>query len=227
MTEPANPRRDVLRNSVGVGLAVGTYGISFGALAVTNGLSFQQTLALSTLTFTGGSQFAFVSVIGGGGTAIAAVISAFLLGARNAMYGLRLAPMLHVRGRRRVLAAHLTIDESTAMSLAQPDPDLARLGFWATGAAVFLSWNLATVIGAFAAELLDDPGTFGLDAAIPAAILALIWPQLKQRRAIPTAVGAAVFALVLTPFLPPGIPVLLAASVAVILAWPEPKRIAS
>lgn len=221
----SNPSRDVLRNSVGVGLAVGTYGISFGALAVTNGLSIQQTLGLSTLTFTGGSQFAFVSVISGGGTGVAAVVAALLLGARNAMYGLRLAPILRVKGLRRLHAAHLTIDETTAMALAQRSDAMARLGFWATGAAVFVSWNLATVAGAYGANLLGDPAKFGLDAAVPAAILALIWPQLKQRRAVPAAIGGAALALALTPFLPAGIPVLLSAAVALVLAWPEPKRV--
>ena len=215
-------RRAILRNAVGVGVAVGTYGVSFGALAVTNGLDLWQALALSTLTFTGGSQFALVSVIGSGGTAYAAVAASLLLGVRNTLYGLRLAPLLQVSGRRRLLAAQLTIDETAAMAAAQPDDRSGRLAFWTTGAAVFICWNLATLLGALGAGLVGDPALFGLDAAVPAALLALVWPQLRNRNAVTVAVGAAAVALSLTPWLPPGLPVLIAASVAVVAAWPEP-----
>jgi predicted branched-subunit amino acid permease len=215
----------VLRDSLGVGAAVGTYGISFGALAVSNGLDVWQALALSTLTFTGGSQFALVSVIGAGGTPIAALAASLLLGLRNALYGLRMAPTLGVQGWRKLLAAQLTIDETTAMAVAQPDSRSARLGFWATGAAVFIAWNIATLVGALAASAIGDPATFGLDAAVPAALLALVWPQLRSRGLIFIAVGAAGVALILTPFMPAGLPVLLAATVAVIAAWPEPREV--
>lgn len=216
-------RRAVIRDALGVGVAVGTFGVSFGALAVTNGLDVWQAIALSMLTFTGGSQFALVSVIGSGGTAYAAIAASLLLGVRNALYGLRLAPMLEVTGVRRLMAAHLTIDESTAMAVAQPDDRRGRLAFWVTGVTVFILWNLSTVIGAVGASTLGDPATLGLDAAVPAALLAVIWPQLRTRGTVVVAVGAACMALVLTPLLPPGLPVLLAASVAIVAAWPEPK----
>jgi len=208
---------------MGVALAVSTYGISFGALATTSGLDVTQALALSTLTFTGGTQFALVSVLGSGGAALTAVVTALLLGVRNALYGLRLAPILQVHGRRRLLAAQLTVDESTAMALAQTDDRRSRLAFWATGAGIFVCWNIATVVGAVGAEFVGDPNTWGLDAAIPAALLALVWPQLTDRNTVTVAIGAAVVALALTPFLTPGLPVLLAATVAIVVAWPEPR----
>jgi predicted branched-subunit amino acid permease len=216
-------RRRVLRDSLGVGIAVGSYGLSFGALAVANGLSVPQAMALSILTFTGGSQFALVSILGSGGTSIAAVGAAWMLAARNSLYGLRLAPTLKAHGPRRLLAAQLTIDESTAMSFAQPDQRSARLGFWATGAVVFIVWNLATVAGAVSTEAIGDPARFGLDAAVPAALLALVWPQLRRKDASITAILAAVVALALTPLLTVGLPVLLAAVVAIVVGWPEPR----
>jgi branched chain amino acid efflux pump len=218
-------RGGVLKNSVGVGVTVGSYAVAFGALAVASGLTVWQALALSTLTFTGGSQFALVSVVGAGGTPLAAVSASLLLGLRNGLYGLRMAPTLGVHGWRRLLAAQLTIDESTAMAVAQPDQRLARLAFWATGAAIFITWNIATLIGALGASAIGDPATFGLDAAVPAALLALVWPQLRSRNLVGVAVGAAAIALALTPFLPAGLPVLLAATVAIVVAWPEPPSV--
>jgi branched chain amino acid efflux pump len=222
-TDWATARRQVVREALGVGVAVGTYGVSFGAVAVTSGLSVTQALALSSLTFTGASQFAFVGVVGSGGSLVAGVLTALLLGSRNAMYGLRLAPTLRVHGRRRLLAAHLVLDESTAVAVAQEDERSSRLGFWATGLAVFVCWNVATVLGAVGAEALGDPQAWGLDAAVGAAFLALLWPRLRDRRALPVALGSAAVALALTPLLTPGVPVLVAATVAVVLGWPEPR----
>lgn len=219
----AETRRQVVRKAWSVGLAVGTYGVSFGALSVSAGLSVGQTIALSTLTFTGASQFALVGVLGSGGSTLAGILTALLLGSRNTLYGLRLAPTLGLRGRRRLLGAQLVIDESTAVSIAQDEPPAARLGFWATGSAVFVSWNVATVVGAVGAQAIGDLSAWGLDAAVGAAFLALLWPRLRDRGALPAALAAAAIALGLTPLLPPGVPVLLAGAVAVVLGWPEPN----
>ena len=195
---------------MGIGVATGAYGLSFGALAVAAGLSTPQACALSVLMFTGASQFAFVGLIGGG--AATAVATALLLGTRNALYGLRLAPVL--RGRR-ALAAQLVIDESAAMAVGRDSPEDARLGFFATGAAVFVCWNLATLVGALAGQALSDPRALGLDAAAPAAFIALLAPRLRAREPVAIAALAAVAALISVPLVPAGTPVLVAAAVAV------------
>jgi predicted branched-subunit amino acid permease len=199
----------VLRNAAGIGVAVGAYGLSFGAAAVAAGLSTLQACALSLLMFTGASQFAAVGVLGAGGSAVAAVASALLLGTRNALYAVRLSSLVPSRGPRRLLAAQLTIDESTGMATGAPAA-LAATAFWATGASVYVLWNLATLLGALGAARLSDPGVLGLDAAVPAAFLALLWPQLRDRRLVAVAAGGALLALVAVPLTPPGMPVLLA-----------------
>jgi predicted branched-subunit amino acid permease len=212
-------RRRIVRDAVGVGLAVGAYGLSFGAIATAAGLSVLQACALSLLLFSGGSQFAYVGAIASGAGPVAAVVSAVLLGSRNSLYGLRLAPLLRVRGARRLAAAQLTIDESAAMAVAQDTPPRSRLAFWATGASVFVFWNLATLIGAVGAQSISDPKVLGLDAAVGAAFLALVAPRLREAGA-PTvfAVGALV-ALAVTPLVGYGLPVLLAAVAAVAAGW--------
>jgi predicted branched-subunit amino acid permease len=148
-------------------------------------------------------------VLGAGGSAVAAVASALLLGTRNTLYAVRLSTLVPERGPRRVLAAQLTIDESTAMATAAPS-GLAATGFWATGASVYVLWNLATLLGALGAARLGDPGVLGLDAAVPAAFLALLWPQLRDRRRIGVAVAGAALAIAAVPVAPAGVPVLLA-----------------
>lgn len=213
----------VVRNAAAVGAATGAYGISFGAVGVAGGLSVLQTCALSVLLFSGGSQFALVGVLDAGGSALAAVAASVLLGVRNALYGLRLAPLLRLRWPRRLVAAQLTIDESTAMALGQDSPRLARLAFWSTGLSVFLLWNLATLLGALGAHAFGDPRALGLDAAIPAAFVALLWPRLTHRGPWLVAAGAGLLALALSPLTPPGIPVLAAAVIAV-LAGLRPAR---
>ncbi len=214
MSDPG--RRRIVGEALAVGVATGAYGISFGAISVTSGLDVWQTCALSLLVFTGASQFALVGVLASGGTPAAAAGTALLLGVRNGLYGLRLAPLLAWRGARRAAGAHLLIDESTAMAVNRETTAEARLGFVATGLSVFALWNLATLGGALAGERLGDPRTYGLDAAVGGAFLALLWPRLSGGLARGVAVLAAAVALGLVPLVTPGLPVLAAASVALL-----------
>jgi predicted branched-subunit amino acid permease len=216
-------RSATLRDAIGLGVAVGLYGVAFGAAAVGAGLDPWQAVAMSLLMFTGASQFALVGVIGAGGGGLAAIGSALLLGTRNTVYGVRLAPMLAPRGwLRRSGAAHWVIDETTAMAVAAPDQELGRLAFWVTGASIYSGWNLMTLVGALGAGALGETAQAALDSVVPAAFLALLWPRLRsgaaeaavQRR---VAVGGAVVGLALTPLVPAGLQVVLAV-VAVALA---------
>jgi 4-azaleucine resistance transporter AzlC len=184
--------------------------VSFGALAVaTAHLSVLQTCALSLLLFTGASQFALVAVLGAGGSAVSAVLSALLLGSRNTFYAVRLVDLLRLTGWRRVAGSQLTLDESTAMAMAAP-AGLERVAFVATGISVYVLWNLGTLLGALGATNLGDPARFGLDAAVPAAFLALLAPQLREREGARVALAGAAIALLAIPFVRPGVPVLLA-----------------
>lgn len=212
--------RGVRGNAIGVGVATGAYGLSFGAIAVASGLDGWQIQALSLLMFTGASQFALVGVIGAGGGLVAAVLAAWFLGARNGLYALHIAPVLRPLGWRTPLAAQLTIDESAGMAIAQGD-DLprARYAFWATGISVYVLWNIGTLLGTLGAALLSDPAVLGLDAAIPAAFLALLWPRLRDRLAWAVALAAAVLALALLPLTAPGVPVLASALIAVVVGF--------
>lgn len=210
-------RSTIIRDALTVGIATGAYGVSFGAIAVAAGLNVLQTCALSILVFTGASQFALIGVVAAGGAPLSGAFTALLLGTRNALYGMRLAPLLDWRGWRRVAAAHVVIDESTAMSVNRIGTSAARVGFVSTGVAVFVLWNLATLVGAVAGEALGDPRTYGLDAAVGGAFLALLWPRLQDRRNQVTAALAVLLALTLVPHTPAGVPVLAAGVVALLL----------
>ena len=220
-------RRAITVNAVSIGVATGAYGVSFGAISVASGLDFWQTQALSLGMFTGASQFALVGVLGAGGGAIAAVLTAVLLGARNGLYALSLSQLLQFPRRLLGPAAQFTIDESTAMALRHEDRALARHAFWATGLSIYVLWNLGTALGALGAAAIDDPATLGLDAAIPAGFIALLWPRLVDRTTWAIALAAAALALVLVPFLQPGIPVLAAALVALAAERITAKQVAS
>lgn len=227
VTDAAAARRATVRDALGLGVAVGLYGAAFGAAAVAAGLDAWQACALSLLMFTGASQFALVGVLGAGGGVLAAVGSAVLLGTRNTIYGVRLVPLLGWAGSghsglRRLGTAHLVIDESTALALAAPDRANARLAFTVGGGSIFLGWNATTLLGALGADALTGPWLAALDAVVPAAFLALLWPRLQRTWAEPAAqrrvaLGGAVLALVLTPVVPAGVQVI-AAAAAVALA---------
>lgn len=205
----------MIRDGIGVGVATGAYGVSFGAIAVSAGLTPLQACVISLLMFTGASQFALAGVISSGGGMLAAILTPMLLGARNAFYALRLSTLFAGRGAMKAWVAHLVIDESAAMSLRGSTPALARIGFWSGGLSVFLLWNLGTFGGALAGELFEDPKVLGLDVAAPAAFLALMAPQLRRREPKVVAALAGLAALVAVPLTPPGIPVLIGAVVAI------------
>lgn len=211
----------VFRASMAVAVPVGLYGAAFGAASISAGLDLLQTIALSSILFSGASQFAIVGVIGSGGGAIAAILASALLGIRNGFYALRMAPLLEARGLRRLIAAHITIDEATAVALAQDQEDRnsVRKGFWFTGIGVFIFWNLFTIVGALSASILEDPSKWGLDSAVPAAFLALLWPQLTSKRLRIIALLAMVMALALSPFVTAGLPIISVVLIALIAGW--------
>ncbi|MET9876434.1 AzlC family ABC transporter permease [Actinacidiphila glaucinigra] len=210
----AKPRSAVVRDALGVGVAVGLSGFAFGVTAAGAGLSLLQSCALSLLVFTGASQFALVGALGAGGSPLAAAAGAFFLGVRNAFYGLRLSGLLRLPRAVRPFAAQWVIDETSAVALAQPDRASARLGFTVTGASLYALWNLTTFLGGLGAAALGDPADWGLDAAGPAVFLALLAPMLRGRRERATAALAVPLVLVCLPLLPAGVPVLVAALAA-------------
>ncbi|HEY5105029.1 MAG TPA: AzlC family ABC transporter permease [Acidimicrobiales bacterium] len=215
--------RDTLRDAFSVALTVGAYGVAFGAAGIAAGFSVLQTCLFSLLTFTGASQFAAVGVMAAGGGALGAVAAATMLGTRNALYGLQMAPLVQAKGVRRFFAAHVTIDESTGVALAQTPrgPRAMRYGFWLTGAGVFLFWNVFTLVGALGAKALGTPAAWGLDAAVPAAFLGLLWPRLTTPFLRIVAVSSMVFAMIVTPWLSAGVPIIASALVAVVFGWRE------
>ena len=206
-----------VRDSLSVSLTVGAYGIAFGAASVANGFSVLQSCLLSLLTFSGASQFAVVGVIGAGGSAVSAIATASLLGVRNGLYGVIMAPRLKVKGFKRVIAAHITIDESTAVALgAEKRNDVAmRHGFWLTGIGVFVFWNLLTLGGALGAQAMGDTRAWGLDSAVPAAFLGLVWPRLESNRDRALAIASVIFAIAMTPILPAGLSIIATAFIAI------------
>lgn len=228
--EPASPSEphdalhesesEVRKDAISLSVATGVYGLSFGALAIAAGLTTWQAMALSALLFSGGSQFALVGVLGAGGTGGSAVATSTLLGVRNGIYGLQLNAILRPTGLRRVLAAQVTIDESTAMSVGRPTRHLAGVGFWWTGLGVYALWNAMTFVGTLAGNAMGDPKRYGLDAAAVGAFLALLWPRLGTLEGRLTAGLAVVIALGLSPVTQAGIPVLATVvAAAVIGVW--------
>ena len=221
---PPTQRRAVLRDALGIGVATGAYALSFGAIATAAGLTVLQTCVLSLAMFTGASQFALVGVLASGGGAVPAAATAILLGTRNVLYGLGLARLLRLSGPRRYLGAQLVIDESTAMSLARDSDAANRFGFWATGLSVYVLWNLGTLVGAVGAKALPDLHAIGIDAAAPAAFLALVAPRVRGRSTLLLALSAAATAAAFVRVLPAGGPILVAALLAIVASAVAPLR---
>ncbi len=212
------------RMGLSFAVATGLYGLSFGALSVVAGLDLIQTQLLSLLMFTGGSQFGFIGVIAAGGSPVAAISAASLLGVRNAVYGVQMNALLRPRGWWKPVAAHVTIDESAGTSAIQPDHEERVRGFWVAGVGVFVLWNICTLLGAVFGSVAGDPARLGLDGAAVAGFLGLLWPRLKSREPQAIAVLCGVVTLVVMPHLPAGIPILVAAAVALVIGLVRGRR---
>lgn len=214
------PKNDAVeRTSLSVAFTVGLYGAAFGAAGITAGFSILQTCLLSLLLFSGASQFAVVGIMGAGGSAASAIATATLLGFRNAIYGLQLAPILKVTGLKRIIASQITIDESTAVSTLQSNDSDRKRAFYLTGFGVYVFWNLFTFLGALGTSAIGDPSVWGLDAAVPAAFCGLVWPRLKDKRLFLISACAIILALLLTPITPAGIPIITTVLLAIFFGW--------
>lgn len=222
----AKPDSAVVRDALGVGIAVGLSGFAFGVTSAGAGLTLLQSCALSLLVFTGASQFALVGALAAGGNPLTAAAGAFFLGVRNTFYGLRLSQLLALPRFVRPFAAQWVIDETTAVALAQPTRRAVRLGFTVTGLSLYVLWNLTTLLGALGAEAIGDTDAWGLDAAGPAVFLALLAPMLRTTTERAVAAGAVVLGLGFLPVLPAGVPVLVAALAAPAVLWFEGRRTA-
>jgi len=219
---PTSLRGDpIVRDAIALGLAVGTFAVSYGALARAAGLTAAQAIAISLLVFTGASQFAFIGVLAAGGGLAAAVLPAAVLAVRNGLYGIAVAPLLRGPLGQRLALSHLVIDESTAMARAQSEPQRGRRAFIATGLAILVCWNLGTAAGVVLGGALGDPRRLGLDAMLPAAFLALLVPQLAQPGARRIAVVGGLVALALVPFVPAGLPIVAAGATVLLILVPR------
>lgn len=204
-------QRALVRDSSLVWLASGVVGVSFGAISVAGGLPVWVPVAMSVLVYAGSAQFSAVGILLAGGGPVAAAATGLLLNTRTAAFGLAVADLLGPGRTARFLGAHLVTDETVAFALAQPDPERRRAAFWISGIGLFAVWNAGVLAGALAGGALGDTAAYGLDAAFPAVLVALVLPALRgdARLRRSAALGAAL-ALALTPAVPPGVPVLAA-----------------
>ncbi|MBA8823480.1 4-azaleucine resistance transporter AzlC [Saccharopolyspora lacisalsi] len=211
------PLRDVLS----VAVAMSLVGASLGAIAVSKGMSLWLVTAMSALVFAGGSEFMAVGLITGGAAPITAVLGGVMLNARHFPYGLAIGNSLATSRRARLFGSHVMVDEAVAFALAENDPAARRRAYWTVGLVLYGVWAPSVFLGGLLGRHVGDPATFGLDAALPAALLALIIPSLRERSTLRAVVVGAVLALATTPLLPEGMPVMVAL-VGVAAALPLP-----
>jgi 4-azaleucine resistance transporter AzlC len=215
--------RGTLRDIALACLAVWFIGLSYGAIAVASGFPLWFPAAQSVLVLAGASEFLFVGIVAAGGNPLAAAAAGLLVNARHVPYGLAL-PDVTGRGWRRLLGSHVMNDESVVFALSQEDLPRKRAAYWACGLGVLLCWPAGAVLGALIGSVIGNTGAFGLDAMFPAVILALIMPALRDRVTLRAALAGAAIALAAAPFLPAGLPVLLALAALLTLPRQRPAQ---
>ena len=219
MEQPPPIRFELRRGAVTavpLAIAVGLFGVSFGVLSATSGgMGALPAIVMSLTTFAGSAQFAAASIIAGGGGAPAAIAAALLLNARYLPIGVSVARYLPGGPLRRFAESQLVVDESWAItSRGEGRFDPHRLV--GAGVVLWLAWVGGTIVGVVGGDALGDPAALGLDAAFPALFLALLVQQLASWRAVAAALLGAAIALALVPLTPAGVPIIAAASAALI-----------
>jgi branched chain amino acid efflux pump len=195
-------------------LAAGLVGLSFGVLAEPV-LGGAETILFSAIVFAGGSQFAALAVLADGGSAGTAILAGILLNARFIPMGIAFGPSTTGGWLARALQGQAVVDASWALANLGGGRFDRDFMIGATAMA-YVAWVLGTALGVFGGDLLGDPQEFGLDAIFPAFFLALLVEEAKDRTTILVALVGSAIALALTPFAPPGVPIL-AASAAVLI----------
>jgi 4-azaleucine resistance transporter AzlC len=204
--------------------AGGIVGVSFGAIAVSSGLPIWMPMLLSVVVFAGAAQFMFVGLVASGGNPVAAVVAGLLVNARHLPFGFAVGDVFGQGWLRRVVGSHLMIDESVAFALAQQDEERRRVAYWACGLGLFVAWNAGVALGALGGTVINDTDALGLDAAFPAVLLALVLPSLRDPGVRRAALVGGMLALATAPFLPAGLPVLLALVGVLASSGREPQR---
>jgi 4-azaleucine resistance transporter AzlC len=211
-------KRSLRTRALSIGVAVAPFGFAFGVLCTQAGLNIWQAMGFSSFVFTGGSQFAAVTVLREGGAASTAIAGSLLLAMRFLAYGVVMSPSMSKSRWKRALESHLMIDESLAVGTAASDRSLIRYGYLAGGLSVFAFWNTATLLGVLIGSGAGDAiATYGIDAAIPASFVVLVWPRLRDKEQLPIALLGGLITVVAIPFTPPGVPILAAALACVLV----------
>jgi 4-azaleucine resistance transporter AzlC len=200
-------------------LAVWLYGVSYGAIAITHGFALWVPAALSVLVLAGSSELLFIGVVAAGGNPVAAALAGVLVNARHLPYGLALPPEVTGTRWRRIFGTHLMNDESVVFALGQDSREKQHAVFWACGFGVLICWPAGAVMGALLGSIAHNTSAFGLDTVFPAIILALVFPALRDRVTLRAGLTGAGIALVSVPFLPAGLPVLLALAAVIPSCW--------
>jgi 4-azaleucine resistance transporter AzlC len=200
-----------------IGIAAGLFALSFGVLARTSGMGWTAPLVMSATTFGGSAQFAVVSVLAGGGSALAAIVAAVMLNARYAPIGISIASAFRGSVPKRFVQSQLIVDESWAMTVRRKGGFDLQV-FLGAGLLLYVFWIAGTVAGLLLGDVVGDPNRLGIDAAFPALFLALLVPQVRGRLHASAALLGAGIALVLVPFTPAGIPIV-AGAAAALLGW--------
>lgn len=215
--------RKLYRDVLSMAIALSIVGASLGAIAVSKGFPLWMVTLMAATVFAGGAELMAVGLITAGAAPITAVLGGLMLNARHLPFGLAVADVLNVGWKKRLLGSHILLDESVAFALAETEPERRKRAYWTSGAALYLVWAPSVFIGGLVGNEIGDPGTFGLDAALPAALLALIVPSLRDRPTLRAAVIGALIAVVTAPVLAEGLPVMLAL-IGVAVALPLPSK---
>ena len=226
MSDPDQPVGNEFRLGIADLLALGSASIAVGvavsAIMTDIGTSPAVTMLASILAFSGTGELAYASVISGGGSLVPALIAALLVSSRFALLAMSMTYRWPASLLERVLIAHLSSEPAVGAALAAGRPAAARRAFWQVALALTSGWIAGSALGLVVGERFGDSKAIGLDAVFPASLAAVAVGAMRQRDTAVAVLAGIVVALVLTPFAPAGIPILIASGAALVAAKVAP-----
>jgi 4-azaleucine resistance transporter AzlC len=178
-------------------LGAAPFGLAYGIVGVTVGLTPGETVLMSLLVFAGAAQFISLAMFADAAGLFAISFTTLLINLRHLLMGASLAP--HMAPLSLPFKALLTFgltDESYAVTIARirarnycPDYQLGA------NMSMYLVWNLSTLVGVALGNSIPDPLSWGVDFAMPVTFLALLLPRLKDRTSVTVCVVAALISV--------------------------------
>ena len=176
------------------------FGILYGTLAASSGLSFAAGLAMSILVFAGSSQFIAIGLVTVGTVLPLIILTTLIVNLRHLLYSASLVPYVqHLPQAWKLPIGFWLTDEAFAVAIVRYNQtDRSAYKHWyyfGAAALMYLNWLLCTLIGLTIGRLIPNAANWGLDFAMSVTFIGMVIPYLRSKPMYSAVIVAGIVAL--------------------------------